>query len=250
MAANTIPIFTRLGKIGMGCQLKAAANDYTGGTMNTKEVFGGDDTNGAFIERLRFKAVGTNVQTVARIYFNDGGINTVWGSAPTHNSPSTATTGGTIPRSTTYYARIVAIGPGGARSPVSTEQSQATGAGTDTNTITWNWTAVVNATKYEVFVSDVAAATSPQVRMFEVTGANTLVQANIWQTGSNRDSAVGNMQLYGEITLPATTASATLATPDIDYPMNFALEPGVEVYVGLGTAVSAGWNVCAIGGIY
>ena len=32
--------------------------------------------NGSFIQRLRFKAGGTNVQTVARIFINNGLVNT------------------------------------------------------------------------------------------------------------------------------------------------------------------------------
>jgi len=68
--------------------------------------------------------------------------------------------------------------------------------------------------------------------------------------GAYDDPSVGNTKLYGEISLPATTASATAATADIDYPMNVALPPGWEVYCGLGTAVAAGWSVMGIGGDY
>jgi hypothetical protein len=37
---------------------------------------------------------------------------------------------------------------------------------------------------------------------------------------------------------------------DIDYPMNIAMPPGYEVYVGIGTAVAAGWACVGIGGMY
>ena len=55
---------------------------------------------------------------------------------------------------------------------------------------------------------------------------------------------------YGEISLPATTASATYATNDMDYNMGVALPPGTLVIVGLGTTVAAGWNAIGIGGKY
>jgi len=246
MPANTAPIFTRLGAIGMGCVLTTAANDYAGNTIHTKEVFGGDDTNGAFIERLRFKAKGTNTASVARIYLNSGGINTTFANTPTSSAPSTATSGGTI-LAGTYYCKVVAIGPNGSRSALSGEQSQATTG--SASTITWNWGTVQGAVSFEVYVSDTTAV---YTRFFVVASgaAITYVQTAMWQTGSYKDQNVGNMQFYGEISLPGTTATIIAATPDIDYFMNIALAPGTEVYAGLGTSVAGGWAVCAIGGLY
>lgn len=144
MAANTSPIFTLLGQVatdsgtGMSQMVLNAANDYTGIDADVTLVFTADPTNGSYVQRLRFKAGGTNVATVARIYLNNGSTN-----------------------------------------------------GTATN----------NA-------------------------------------------------FYGEVSLPATTASATSATIDVDYPMGFALPPGFRIYFGLATAVAAGWNCIAIAGDY
>lgn len=144
MAGNNDPIFSRVGDVtsdsttGMGASVTAAANDYTGAGANNILVFTADNLNGGFISRLRFKALGTNVATVARIFINNGAANT------------TAT----------------------------------------------------------------------------------------------------NNSFYGECGLPATTASATAATPDIDYPMTFALPPGFRIYIGLATAVAAGWKVTPIAGKY
>lgn len=144
MPANTKPIYTVQGDVsnngttGMNQAITAAANDYTGIDADVSLVFTANATNGGFIQRLRFKAAGSNVATVARIYINNG-------SAPT--------------------------------------------------------------------------------------------------------SAVNNT-LYGEVSLPVTTAIATAAVSDIDYPMNFALNPGFRIYVGLGTAVAGGWIVTPIAGRY
>lgn len=144
MPANTDPIYSKLGDVsnngttGMNQMITAAANDYTGIDADVSLVFTADATNGGFIQRLRFKAGGTNVATVARIYLNNG------------STPGTAT----------------------------------------------------------------------------------------------------NNTFYGEVSLPATTAIATAATVDIDYPMNFAIPAGFRVYVGLATAVAAGWAVTPIAGKY
>ncbi len=61
-------------------------------------------------------------------------------SAPTISSTSTATTGGTLVHSTTYGYKIVTRTPAGSTTP-SAESTQATGAGTDTNTVTVNFSA-------------------------------------------------------------------------------------------------------------
>jgi hypothetical protein len=122
----------------MAQTLTTAAGDYTGVSVNNKQVFKADATNGSYVQRLRLKALGTNVASVARIYLNNGSTNT------------TAT----------------------------------------------------------------------------------------------------NNSFYGEISLPATTATAAAATVDIDYPLTVALPPNFAIYVGLGTTVAAGWAVTAVGGKY
>lgn len=145
MPANNDPIFSKGGDVsnnastGMNQAITAAANDFTGAGANNSLVFTADATNGGFISRLRFKAAGTNVATVMRIFINNG------------SAASTAT----------------------------------------------------------------------------------------------------NNTFYGELALPATTSSATTVTgPDLDYFMNIALPAGFKVYVGLATAVAAGWVVTPIAGKY
>lgn len=138
MAANNDPIYSRIGAIGLGTGILNVSNSYDGTNANDTLVFTSDSTNGSYVQRLRFKAKGTNVATVARIFINNGSANT--------------------------------------------------------------------------------------------TAANNT--------------------FYGEISLPATTAAAAAATPDIDYSMNMPLPPGYKIYVGLGTAVAAGWVVTTVGGHY
>lgn len=67
--------------------------------------------------------------------------------------------------------------------------------------------------------------------------------------GSTNGTATNNC-FYGEIGLPATTASATGATVDLDYPFNIALPAGFRIYAGLGTAVAAGWAMTPVAGKY
>lgn len=144
MSANVNAIYSRLGNVSsngtttMAPTLTTATGDYTGVSANNKLVWTAGATNGGFCPRIRFKAVGTNVATVARIYINNGSTNT----------------------------------------------------------------------------------------------------------------SAANNSFYGEVSLPATTASNTSATVEVDYPMGFALDPGFTIYVGLGTTVASGWVAVVPGGIY
>lgn len=69
---------------------------------------------------------------------------------PTTPTAATATTGGTIPASTTYYYVYTAVSANG-ESPATAQVSQATGGGTATNTITVTMTAVSGAQGYRVY---------------------------------------------------------------------------------------------------
>lgn len=81
MVANTAPIFTKKANIatdgltGMGAPILAAANDFTGAGANNALVFTAG-AEGAYIRRLHFKAAGSNVASLARIFINNGAVNT------------------------------------------------------------------------------------------------------------------------------------------------------------------------------
>jgi hypothetical protein len=72
MAANTSPIFTKNGAIGGANFGTSAANDFDGTSANYATIFTADATNGSRVDRLRLKANGTNVTTVARVFTNNG----------------------------------------------------------------------------------------------------------------------------------------------------------------------------------
>lgn len=81
MPGNNDPIFTRVGDVttngttGMAQAVTAVANDFTGAGANNTLAFTADATNGGFIQKLRFKPVGTNVASLARIFINNGSTN-------------------------------------------------------------------------------------------------------------------------------------------------------------------------------
>lgn len=85
---------------------------------------------------------------------------------------------------------------------------------------------------------------------FKAIGTNTASVARIFINNGSANTTAANNSFYGEISLPATTATNTAATAEIDYPMNLALRPGFTIYVGLATTVAAGWVCTPVAGQY
>lgn len=81
-------------------------------------------------------------------------------------------------------------------------------------------------------------------------GTNVASVLRIFINNGSVNTTATNNSFYGELSLPATTISAVAANIDLDYPMNFALPAGFRIYVGLGTAVAAGWKITPIAGKY
>lgn len=101
-----------------------------------------------------------------------------------------------------------------------------------------------------IFTADATNGSYVQRIRFKAGGTNIATVARIYINNGSTPATATNNQFYGEVSLPATTAIATAATVEIDYPMNFALPAGFRLYFGLGTAVAAGWVASVIGGNY
>ena len=253
MAGNITPIFSKVGDIQGSSVLTLAANDYNGQNANNIIVYRADNTNGGYVQRLRFKAMGTNVATVARIYINSGVSNiantVLW--VPTQPTGTPSTTGGNL-QTGSYYLKVQSVDQYGGGAPMSPESAPVSVTG-PTGSIAWSWTAVANAVLYRAFSGPVG---NTQIMYFTTTtnsftqNTATLVTGAEWPYRGRPADFLTQNAFYGEISLPATTASASAATVDIDYPMNLALPPGNHLLVGLGTTVAAGWTVTVIGGKY
>jgi len=75
MAANTEPIYSRRPAVQWGGSALTAANTAKDGTGTVLTVFTADATEGSYIEKVVFRAAGTNVATVARVFINNGSTN-------------------------------------------------------------------------------------------------------------------------------------------------------------------------------
>ena len=251
MAGNNAPIFSRVGDIQGGVQITTGASDYTGTNVVTIPVFNADTTNGGFIQRLRFKAVGgTTNATVARIFINNGTLNQLSPlSVPQWGAVTPSTTGGSL-NTGTFYAKIQAVDQWGGVGTASTETAaiSLTGAPGNTGSITYNWTATSGASAQRVWIGPAAGG---EYAYFNTT-TNSFTQTVPYITGqiANPADYGSNNAYYGDVSLPIVSASLTAATTEIDYPMNIAIPPGFRVLVGLGTTVTGSWSITAIGGKY
>ena len=242
---NTDPIFTRVGVIDGVLLTTAATNDYSGTSPFNRRVFKADAANGGFVQRIRCKARGTVGASLARIYIGNGSPNTNFGSAPAAATGTPSASGGEVLVGS-YYAKIVAVNAAGQLTPVGTESAAATTT-TDVSVIAWAWTAVPGATSYRLFVSNASGAQG----YYFTAATNSYNQTTMPVVGGVvGDPASGNLRLYTELSLPGVGASAISANFDSEIPMNLTLPPGYEIYIGLATTVTGGWDVIAIGGSY
>lgn len=254
--ANNAPIFSRLGDIQGGeliiTQASITAGDYTGLGIYNVVAFTADSANGGFVQRLRFKAAGSNAAaSVARVYINNGAINQVTTlSTPTAPTGSASGTGGTLLQGS-YLALIQAVDQYGAYTAAS-PQSTAVATTGNTSSITWSWNPVASAASYVLWVGTTNLGQQP---FFQTAGNVAFYTQTVAYNTGNISTPKGTNSdnfFYGEVGLPitTTTVTGTVVGPDIDYPMNIALPPGYKVMVGLSANVSVGWYVTSIGGKY
>lgn len=75
MPGNSIPIYSKVGKINWNAVNITAANTAKDGTGTVETVFTADATNGSFVQKIVVRPKGTNVATVLRLFLNNGATN-------------------------------------------------------------------------------------------------------------------------------------------------------------------------------
>lgn len=106
-----------------------------------------------------------------------------------------------------------------------------------------------NAAAALVFTAGSGGAFVQRLR-FKAIGSNIATVARIFLNNGSTNGTAANNSFYGEVSLPATTASASAATIEEDYILNIALDSNFRIYVLLGTTVAAGWVVTPVAGQY
>lgn len=82
-------------------------------------------------------------------------------------------------------------------------------------------------------------------------GTNVATVLRIFINNGSTNATAANNTLIHEQVLPSTTASNVVdAGGEIDVPLNISIPNAYRINVTIGTAVSTGWAVTAIGGNY
>ena len=271
MPGNITPIFSRVGDIQGPTLLQnpvaATGTGYTGADANAVGIYNADPINGGFIQRIRVKANATQPANVIRFWLctTAGHIPTTT-TAPQTPTATISSSAGTMTPGT-YYMKVQALDAMGQPGAFSTEISNtvpATG-----NNIVWGWSAPATVTQgvsnYRLAIG--LATGQEQFVIANVGNVLTYTQNTSYWTGYNGNQQgffqlVGNTTatystqltintfFLGELSIPAITATATAATIDIDYPLNFAVPPGYRIIAGLGTTTANGLFCTAIAGKY
>ncbi len=135
-------------------------------------------------------------------------------SAPTQLTPTTVTTGGSLPAATHYYFKIVAVNGFGHTLP-SSEQTIETGSGS-TNKITINFDAVSGASAIQVWFS---TTTGTEASYFTTTGTATSFSFTTTTGATSGTIPTASTALSGQtctVTLNQLVLSAlTQLTPNI-----------------------------------
>jgi hypothetical protein len=109
---------------------------------------------------------------------------------------------------------------------------------------------LTSGTAYMAFHSSTTGGGYAQRMRFRALGTNVATVARVFINNGSTTGSTENNTLWDEISLPATTLSETSALPTYELPLNFALPPGYKLFVTVGTAVAAGYDVTVIGGKY
>jgi hypothetical protein len=109
---------------------------------------------------------------------------------------------------------------------------------------------LTSGTAYMAFHASTTNGGYVQRMRFRALGTNVATVARVFINNGDVTGTTENNTLWDEISLPAVTLSETAALPTYELPLNFALPPGYKLFVTVGTAVAAGYDVTVIGGKY
>jgi len=101
-----------------------------------------------------------------------------------------------------------------------------------------------------IFTADATNGGRIEKVLAETSGTNTASVLRIFINNGSTNSTAENNVLFRQITLPTTTLTQVAGQNPIVVYLNLALPAGYQINVTIGTTVSAGWAVTAVGGNY
>lgn len=113
---------------------------------------------------------------------------------------------------------------------------------------------ITTGTSYLVYTADATNGGFVEEVRIKVDPANNCAAtvARLWINNGATTGTAANSSFIGEVSIPAVTVSATVATPEFSIPVNKAIPAGYKLYLTVGTAPggSAQLSATAFGGKY
>lgn len=101
-----------------------------------------------------------------------------------------------------------------------------------------------------IFTADATNGGRVEKIKIRALGTNVATVLRVFINNGSTNATAANNVLYYEATIAATTLSEVAALVDNEIPIGISLPAGYKLNVTLGTAVSAGLSVTAVGGKY
>jgi len=102
-----------------------------------------------------------------------------------------------------------------------------------------------------IFTSDATNGGFVQKLIVRALGSTTSATVlRVFVNNGSTNATVANNSLIAEITLPVIVSTNAAAQPDFVVPLNIALPAGYKLNCVVGTTVTGGWQVTAVGGKY
>ena len=123
-----------------------------------------------------------------------------------------------------------------------------------TGIVTANATAdITSGTSYLVYTAPTDGGYVEGVKVKANPANNTIATVmRFWINNGSTTGTAANSALYGEMTIPATTASISLANPEFYFPMDIMLLATHRIYITVATAPggSGAFTAIAVAGKY
>jgi hypothetical protein len=109
---------------------------------------------------------------------------------------------------------------------------------------------LTSGTIYLVFTADATNGGRVEYLIIQPLGTNVQTVMRVWINNGGVTTTAANNTHIRDITLLATSVSESAQIGSTEVPLSLPLPAGYKIYVTIGTAVAAGFNVTAVGGKY
>jgi hypothetical protein len=122
--------------------------------------------------------------------------------------------------------------------------------------VTWGTVATANTAKdgtgtvVTVFTADATNGGRVDKLKVRAAGTNVATALRVFINNGSTNATASNNTLYTEATIAATTLSEVAALADTEIALGISLPAGYKINITIGTTVSAGLAVTAVGGKY